>query len=618
MSAGVLRQRCQGQECSSSEAFGSATQAAEMGVSSAKKCCNSATIGNVGRQTIGAGENDVRLKSTKVFKNEYLERAKMVQGGKVVEVMHKHTSQAYALRKLPLNVMPCQNPDDLGKHCAALANLEHPHLCKFVTGFQDRNDLYMIYEKADPTTLFDHVRDIAKLTEEDAADYLHQVTMALALAHSQKIYHGRLSPSSIILSLPLEDDEEEEGAQLKICDMGQAWYTRPAPHEASQSAKNFRAEKYCVSPDLAAGDLPVEAEAGSYYPKGADKHDMWGLGCIVFHMLTGLPPFQKCNDRLELMDAIQNEGVDMNQEAWSKLSSESRDAVEKLLKVNPQLRLSAAHLLKHPFIQVAKTSFPKKRMVQLLNNLKINATNCQFTRFVLRVIAEQLPADGKQAVTVEQAFRCLDSNGDGVLSVQEVVKGLERYLNLSQKEQEDLFGLIDRDGSGTLNVNEFLSATIDQRRAKSLPVLWQAFNAFDKDQSGSVTFDEIDAIVMELEGALMGKEQLITQCQDIRTELAAVSDNGAIDFDQFVYLLHHNTPTFKGTLKRETFRALWSSFKIDCYEVRHLDQKQWDLSRVSMAASPRSAYRKRPNRGKRGSVLDGSKDPPATEVAKAG
>jgi len=330
---------------------------------------------------------------------------------------------------------------------------------------------------------------------------------------------------------------------------------------------------------------------------------MWGLGCIIFHMLTGLAPFEKCKDRAELIEATQTEGVELNQDAWSRLSKESRDAVEMLLKVNPQLRLNANQLLKHPFIQVAKTSFPKKRMVQLLKNLKVNAQNCEFTRFVIRVVAEQIPADGKQAATVEQAFRCLDRNGDGVLSVNEVIKGLERYLNLSQKEQEELFELIDRDGSGTLNVSEFISATMDQRRAKSLPVLWQAFNAFDKDQSGSVTFDEIDAIVMELEGALVGKEQLREQCRDIRAELAAVSHDGTIDFDQFVYLLQQNNPTRKGAMKREAFRLLWSSCKVDCYEVRHLEAKHWDLSRVAMAASPRSAYRRR----RKKSADDGTK-----------
>jgi len=231
-------------------------------------------------------------------------------------------------------------------------------------------------------------------------------------------------------------------------------------------------------------------------------------------------------------------------------------------------------------------------MVKLLRNLKDNAQNCEFTRFVVRVIAEQLPSDGRQAETVEKCFRCLDTDGDGVLSTNEVVRGLEKYLNLSEDERMELFALIDRDGSGTLNVNEFISATMDQRRAKSLPVLWQAFNAFDKDQGGTISFDEIDNIVMELEGALTSKEQMRELCEQIRHELSTVSHNETIDFDQFVYILQNSEPTTASTVRREVFRFLWSTCQVDCYNVRQASSKQWDLSRVAMAASSRSAYRK--------------------------
>jgi len=286
-----------------------------------------------------------------------------------------------------------------------------------------------------------------------------------------------------------------------------------------------------------------------------------------------------------------------------------------LLKVNPGLRLSAAALLKHPFINVAKSSFPKKRMVGLLNNLKLNAQNCEFTRFVVRVVAEQMPSDGRQAETVEKAFRCLDTDGDGILSTSELVKGLHKYLGLSDSEQEELFSLIDRDGSGTLNVNEFISATMDQRRIKTLPVLWQAFNAFDRDQGGEITFDELDAIVMELEGALTSKDSLKHLCAQIRSELSAVCTNDTLDFDQFVYIMQNQDAKTDQVVKREMYRFFWKSCKVDCYKVRHLSNKHWDLHRVAMAASSRSAYRKNhKNRTASAKVLQGAAKRASTAV----
>mmetsp|Transcript_56148 Transcript_56148/g.105795 ORF Transcript_56148/g.105795 Transcript_56148/m.105795 type:complete len:177 (+) Transcript_56148:117-647(+) len=134
---------------------------------------------------------------------------------------------------------------------------------------------------------------------------------------------------------------------------------------------------------------------------------------------------------------------------------------------------------------------------------------------------------------------------------------------------------------------------MDQRRAKSLPVLWQAFNAFDKDQGGEISFDEIDNIVMELEGALTSKHDLKDLCAQIRQELSTVSHNEMLDFDQFAYLLQNQEPTTGGAVKREINSFLWKTCKIDAYKVRHISRKAgWDLHRAAIAGGSRSAYRK--------------------------
>lgn len=587
--------------------------------------CSSATLDrrtqSAQRQT---GNGVALLPGSKEFKNDYMERAKIKEGTKAIEVMQKGTNQTYVLRKLPLKDIPMMTPQAIAEHCSALESLEHPHLCKFVEGFQDKNEVFLIYEKADCTTLLEHVREEGHLKEIDVADYVRQVTMVLALAHSHKIYHGRLSPSKIILSFPTADDEEGEPVQIKICDMGQAYVLRCAPDQCPATAKGYHGERFFMSHELLVGDLSLKEE-GSFYPNDVGKTDMWALGTIAYNLLTGSLPFQHCKDRDELAKALQSEFIEFNHLALEKLSPEARDCMDMLLKVNPKLRPNAHQLLKHPFISIAKTSFPKKRMVQLLNNLKINAQNCEFTRFVVRVIAEQLPTDGQQAVTVEKCFRCLDTDGDGVLSTHEIVRGLEKYLGLKQEEQEELFSLIDRDGSGTLNVSEFISATMDQRRAKSLPVLWQAFNAFDRDQGGTITFDEMDSLVMELEGALSSKDQLRELCEQIRRELSMVSFNETIDFDQFVYILQNNEPTTGAAMRRELSRFLWSTCQVDCHDVRKTNSKKLNLERVGLAVGSRSAYRKnfrntktKKAKSKSNSPDEGSTATPSTAPAQAG
>jgi Ca2+-binding EF-hand superfamily protein len=323
---------------------------------------------------------------------------------------------------------------------------------------------------------------------------------------------------------------------------------------------------------------------------------MWAFGAIVYHMLTGNPPFFDAQNIEVLKHRLTEEEIHYTPRVWNNVSADARDAVEMMLKVNAGLRITAKNLLKHPWIKIAKTTFPRKRMVQLMTNLRVNCNRCEFTRFVLRVAAEQLPDDSKQVETVEDAFRCLDGNSDGVLSLQEVIKGLRRYLDINEEDLQAMFKSIDRDGSGTLNVKEFMVATMDEQRAMSLPVLWQAFNAFDQDDSGQVSYDEVERLVKDIEGAAIGKTRADRLCSEIREELAQVDPRATgIDFDQFVYVMLNDKPSLKGAMQKDLFRTCWKC-GYDCYGVRKHGKAAWKVKAANdkgQVCSPRSAYRKR-------------------------
>lgn len=310
-------------------------------------------------------------------------------------------------------------------------------------------------------------------------------------------------------------------------------------------------------------------------------------------------PFQ-ATDRATLLQSVGQKPIVYEEGAWSKLSSSAREIVEQMLRVNPAIRISASTLLKHPWIKVARTTFPRRRMVQLLNNLKLNVQESEFKRFVLRVIAEQLPRDSKTEQAVEKAFRCLDRNGDGVLTVEEVVKGLKKHLDVKTvKDEKDLaalFAQVDRDGSGTINVQEeFLAAAMDQNRISGLPILWEAFSAFDKDRGGTISNDEIGKIVKELEGQLVSMEVAESCALAIQRELEQTGNSGDLDFEQFVYLMK-TRPTSADALNTEVTRACWG-IGVDCYQVRHREPERWDITKEKSKAN-RSVYRRRPGKNK--------------------
>jgi len=523
------------------------------------------------------------LKTYKEFQDAYSQKGPIRPGTSALDVKLKELGKGFVCRKLKKSLVPCKNPSDISKYCQALSGLEHPHLCRFIEAFEDNTYIYLIYERAGTTTLFENIQERASLTEEEAADYLRQAAMALSVAHSQGIVHGRLSPKE-------EDAAEEDcDVQIKICDIGQGFVLRPPLFSTEETTKGLELERYAISPEYIQKELVLDGKLE--LPRHAEKNDIWALGMIFFHMLSGSLPFQ-ASSRSALKACVEQKAITYEEAAWSQLSSSAREIVEQMLRINPAIRVSATAILKHPWVKVARTTFPRRRMVQLLNNLRVNVQESEFKRFVLRVVAEQVPRDSKTEQAVEKAFRCLDRNGDGVLTVEEVVKGLKKNLDVKdEKDLAALFAQVDRDGSGTINVQEFLAAAMDQHRATCMPVLWEAFSAFDKDRGGTISGDEIGRIVKEVEGQLVSMEVANSCAAQIQRELEQKGGADDLDFEQFVFLMK-SRPTAADALNTQISRGCWSAFGVDCYQVRHREPERWDITKEKSRAN-RSVYRRR-------------------------
>ena len=125
----------------------------------------------------------------------------------------------------------------------------------------------------------------------------------------------------------------------------------------------------------------------------------------------------------------------------------------------------------------------------------------------------------------------MDENKDGKLSIEEVQNGYGKVFGQTVTEDEvaEIFRKADTDNSGFIDYDEFVTATMSKNRLFSVENLRAAFKLFDKDNSGTITADEIKEVI----GSQLAEEQVWA---DLLRQ-ADSDGNGEIDIEEFINLM---------------------------------------------------------------------------------
>jgi serine/threonine-protein kinase len=156
------------------------------------------------------------------------------------------------------------------------ARLDHPNIARAHYVGEDRGLRYIVFEYINGTNVRDMVYANGPLPLAEGLSFAMQIAGALAHAWEREVVHRDIKPSNIIIT--------HEGL-AKLVDMGLARieYLDRKEHEETATGVTLGTFDY-ISPEQARN------------PRDADiRSDIYSLGCTLFFMLTGRPPYPEGN-----------------------------------------------------------------------------------------------------------------------------------------------------------------------------------------------------------------------------------------------------------------------------------------------------------------------------------
>ena len=208
-----------------------------------------------------------------------------------------------------------------------LSRLVHPAIVRLYATAQDAEFLYFVLELCERGEMFYQIKRVGRFDEECARFYTAEILTGLEHIHALGIVHRDIKPENVLL---------DQHGHAKITDFGSAKDMQQGQESARTSDEmvnsSFVGTSHYLSPELLNDD------------KVSGRSDLWALGCVLYQMLVGRPPFNGPTDYAIFVQIRENRVT-----FPPFISDLAQDLIRSLLHHDAEQRATAEHVRKHPW-----------------------------------------------------------------------------------------------------------------------------------------------------------------------------------------------------------------------------------------------------------------------------
>ena len=468
--------------------------------------------------------NDVIVSGNEVNPEKIYIKKKLLGSGAFGEVWlvrHKDLERDFAMKIIKKRKNKSNEEKEILNEIEILKKLDHPKILKIIDFYSKVKKYYIITEYCPEGELFNEIIKVGRFDEGQTAFIINQILKAICYCHRNQIIHRDIKPENIMIT-----KREKNGClQVKLIDFGTAKI-----FEKGQSENRYVGSSYYMAPEV-------------LKRKYDEKCDLWSIGVIFYILLTGRPPFDG-NDDEEILKNVEIGVYDKTSYPFPSLSSYAKDLINKLLQYDPKKRISAEEALEHPWFKTAEfkkkdkiNTIPHELAMQLITNMTKYKSNNMLKCAVIAYLVHHL-TNTEECMEASKLFNKIDLNSDGKIEKHELIQGLQKFWGMSEDEVKEkvdiIFANIDTDFNGFIEYEEFVRAAVNPSIFMSQNYLKFAFNYFDRDSSGDITFEEIKKRFSQ--NSNYNSEKMDSELREIFDKID-INNDGSISFFEFCKMM---------------------------------------------------------------------------------